>query len=266
MEENKLLRFQIHVVEHCNLHCKGCYHFSPLAKEVYLDIEEYKKDIIQLSTLFGNKMDRIMLLGGEPLLHPEIEKFFEVTRNSFTEGEIRILTNGILLLKQPKSFYEALIKYKVDLWVTKYPIQFDYNKAEEVAKLNGVKLHYFNQEPVKTLGWQPLDFDGNFDYKENFDNCYRAWLCAALKHGKLFSCFVPAEVGTLCDYFGIQNPVCEDDYVDIYKVKTAEEVLKKMKKPMNFCRYCDRTKAIKDGAFEWQKSKYNIDEWVVTDN
>jgi hypothetical protein len=34
----------IYAAQHCNLNCKCCTAFSPIAKECFLDIESYKND------------------------------------------------------------------------------------------------------------------------------------------------------------------------------------------------------------------------------
>lgn len=53
IEVRKKIKFEVHITEHCNLNCKYCFHFSPLAKEEYLTLEEYERDLARLSELFG---------------------------------------------------------------------------------------------------------------------------------------------------------------------------------------------------------------------
>ena len=260
---NKKFKLQTHIVEHCNLKCRGCYHFSSLAKEEYLDLQEYENDIRRLSELFDGKIEEIFLLGGEPLLHPKVEKFFRITRKYFRKGKIKILTNGLLLLNMKDEFWDTISATDAELWVTKYPVNFDYDKAVEYAKLHGVELRFFNKEPVRTLGHQPLDLDGNHDYVNNFIWCYRANECIDLKHGKIFSCIIPAEIKPFCEYFNKDLEVGKDDYVDIYEVETAEELLEKMERPMPFCRYCNREAIAEFGIIPWRQTKYEIDEWTV---
>lgn len=262
MIDEKKLQFQTHLVEHCNLNCRGCYHFSPLAKEEYLSIEEYANDIERLSNLFEKRMERILLLGGEPLLHPQLIDFFRITRKFFPNGSIQVLTNGILLLQMKEEFYHALRECMVELWVTKYPVSFDYDKAEKIALQYGVKLNYFSKEPVRSLGHQPLDITGNQDGFRNFVQCYRANECIDLKHGKMYSCIIPAEIKAFCEYYKLDIPVTEHDYVDIYKVDTAEELLKELGNPISFCRYCNREAVEVFGVSPWEKTKYKIEEWT----
>lgn len=260
---NKIFKLQTHIVEHCNLKCRGCYHFSSLAKEEYLDLQEYENDIRRLSELFDGKIEEILLLGGEPLLHPEVEKFFSITRKYFRKGKIKLLTNGLLLLKMKDEFWETIRATNAELWVTKYPVNFDYDKAVEHARLHGVELSFFNKEPVRTLGHQPLDLEGKQDYFKNFVGCYRANECIDLKHGKVFSCIIPAEIKPFVDYFKKTIPISLDDYVDIYKVNSAEEMLEKMEKPMPFCRFCNRESIDVFGVSPWSQTEHNIDEWTV---
>lgn len=260
---NKIFKLQTHIVEHCNLNCRGCYHFSSLAKEEYIELSEFEKDIKRLSELFNGKIDEVLLLGGEPLLHPKVEEFFYITRKYFVNAKIKILTNGLLLPQKGKSFWESIVETGTELWVTKYPVNFDYDKAVDYAKSMNVELNFFNQEPVRTLGHQPLDLEGKQDYCENFVGCYRANECIDLKHGKVFSCIIPAEIKPFSKYFHKEIHIGSEDFVDIYEVESAEELLEKLEKPMPFCRFCNRESIDVFGALPWSQTEYKIDEWTM---
>ncbi|WP_205764054.1 radical SAM protein [Anaerovibrio slackiae] len=260
---NKKLRFQTHLVEHCNLKCRGCYHFSSLAEAEFLSLEEYEKDVRRLSELFDGKMEEILLLGGEPLLHPLCEEFLYVTRKYFKVGKLKVLSNGTLLLGKTEKFFKAFNECSAELWITKYPISFDYDKAEEHAKSYGVDIKYFNREPVRTLGHQPLDLEGKQDFKQNYYNCYRANECVDLKHGKLYSCIIPAEIAPFVKYFKMDNPVKDTDGVDIYAVKDYEDLLERLYMPMEFCRFCNRNDVAIFGRIPWQRSMFDIKEWTL---
>lgn len=258
------LNFQIHVTEHCNLNCKGCYHFSPLAQEEYLSPEEYRRDLERLAELYHGEMDQILLLGGEPLLHPKLAQFLRISRECFPnrEGVIKILSNGILVPKLDDAFWDACVETGTQLWLTKYPINIDYEKIGKIAKDHGIDIQYFSYEPVRTLGRQPLDLSGTRDYVENFKNCYRANECVMLDHGRLYPCVIPAEIRHFNTYFHMDLKTCEQDYVDIYKVNSVEELQMLMQRPTPFCRYCDRSDVAVYGCVPWQVSQRNIEEWT----
>ena len=154
--EYRKLRFQTHIVEHCNLNCRGCYHFSSLANEEFLDIEEFSRDLKRLSTIFEGCADEILLLGGEPLLHPQISEFVRLSRKFFPVGNIKILTNGTKLLSIEDEFFSTLEKNKVELWVTRYPIKFDYDLAEERARKMGVSIScWVKRLRRRRRSWKP---------------------------------------------------------------------------------------------------------------
>jgi ABC-2 type transport system ATP-binding protein len=88
-EKRNSLRFEVHVTEHCNLNCKSCGHMSPLAKAEFLDLGTYSKDVERLSYLCGGKVELVDLMGGEPLLHPQLSEIASVTREFF-EGNINV--------------------------------------------------------------------------------------------------------------------------------------------------------------------------------
>src|SRR4030067_480702 len=73
---------EVQLVDHCNMNCSGCSHFSPLADKFFADIEQYDRDMKQLRQLVANIMT-FRLLGGEPLLHPHVSMFLDSTRTWF---------------------------------------------------------------------------------------------------------------------------------------------------------------------------------------
>ena len=67
-------KLDVQVCDHCNLRCAGCLHFAPLAGERILDLEGYAYDLERLAAIEGIEgyFGSIVLMGGEPLLHPNI--------------------------------------------------------------------------------------------------------------------------------------------------------------------------------------------------
>ena len=86
-----------HIVDHCNLNCAGCSHFSPLASEWYESLEDFRKDFTELANKTNTQVKTIRIMGGEPLLHPQVTDFLITARQLFPTSEIQLVTNGILL-------------------------------------------------------------------------------------------------------------------------------------------------------------------------
>ena len=120
-----LSQVEFHLVDHCNLNCAHCDHFTPLAKEYFADIEDIVNDFKKLKKIFDN-IGKIYIVGGEPLLHPDLLKIFNPLRTLYPKSEIIIITNGILLDKQKDEFWEKLKEYDIALSMTHYPLNIDY--------------------------------------------------------------------------------------------------------------------------------------------
>jgi ABC-2 type transport system ATP-binding protein len=144
LKPRKLLRFEINIVDHCNLNCAGCEHFSPLAKKNFVKPNELGKDFARLSELAKGRIEMLQLMGGEPLLHPEIGRIIEISRKYFQIGEIKIVTNGILLTKMNKDFWELCQTNRIIISVTKYPVKLDINKITVLVKRYNVNFEYYN--------------------------------------------------------------------------------------------------------------------------
>jgi molybdenum cofactor biosynthesis enzyme MoaA len=130
---------ETHLVDHCNLGCKGCGHFSPLSEERFTSLTTFKRDFSRLKNLFEN-ISIIRLMGGEPLLHPDVSLFSEFSRVMFPRASIRLVTNGILLLKQPDTFWEQCARDEIEIQVSEYPIKPDLGAMGEKGESAGVKV------------------------------------------------------------------------------------------------------------------------------
>lgn len=83
VDKNKI-RFIVDIVDHCNLNCKSCGHFSPLAPHSFLDIETLESDLKRLSELLRGNIHCFELMGGEVLLHPQLYDFINITAKYVT--------------------------------------------------------------------------------------------------------------------------------------------------------------------------------------
>lgn len=256
------LRFQIHVTDHCNLNCIGCNHFSPLAKEFYLDKQSLKNDLNRLSELTKGDITEIILLGGEPLLHPDLCTLIEVAAQCLDKTNIVIITNGILLLRQTDSFWRACKEHKVRILITEYPINIRYTEVKQTSERFNVTLNYAINRgvDVKTMECIPLDIKGEQDMSQSFDNCYKSNNCITLKDGKLYTCCTVPFANHFIDYYKVPIKISDEDGIDIYKAKSIDEILCFLSQPIPFCKYCDIGKTRKGLNFSISQKK--ISEWI----
>jgi len=257
---SKLFPVEIHVTEHCNLNCKGCNHFSSIAEESFLEPQQFEKDITRLAEL-SQKYFAIKILGGEPLLHPRITDFFDITRKHFPSTPIQITTNGILLEKQPDDFWHSCNKNKITVSVSQYPIKLNKKALKEIARTHRVKLVFNGTTAENRMCKIPLDPDGSQDMKKSHSKCAISWgCCVTLRDGLIYTCCIAAHIKNFNDYFKQNLEIGSSDYVDIYKISSKEEIIDFLEKPFPFCRYCV-TSQIKF-AQRWGITKKNINEWI----
>lgn len=255
-----LLFFDIEVVEHCNLNCKGCASMSPLANKEFLDVEEYRKDVNRLSVIAGGEMHHINILGGEPLLHPQICDFLIITRKAFPIGKICLVTNGILLGKMDDEFWDVCRDADITIAPTEYPIDVDYEFLKKKALCKNVKFQYFGRVN-KYGGWvhTTLDLDGSRNENHSFMHCWQANNCTVLDHGRLYPCPVVPNIVHFNEKFEKKLPVSNRDSIDIYQVENLEQIMSFLCSSIPFCRFCN---TFKHSECDWERSKRRIEEWI----
>jgi organic radical activating enzyme len=260
LRPRKLLRFETDIAGHCNLNCKCCNHFSPLVDEEFVALDVFERDFARLSELAGRKNENIDLMGGEPLLHPDIIKIIEIARKYF-DGQINIVTNGLLLTKMSEEFWQACRENNIKIVVTSYPIKLDRKLIKKTAKQYSVKIKIRLQAMgVHTWCRLPKDMHGRQNIHENIKLCLVANFCIFLKDGKLSTCCLPLVIKYFNNFFGEKMEATESDFIDIYNVKSIDEIFNFLCKPIPFCRYCKLREW--EVGIEWGISKKEISEWI----
>ena len=257
------IRFEINLAEHCNLNCYGCSNFSCIAKPELVDIDEFRRDMSRMGEIFGHECERIYLIGGEPLLNPNVPELMRIARENFTCGDIFLFTNGILLSKQDAKFWESCRDNSIAILMSAYPIKLDIESLRNTAATFGVSVEWaWNQNDGErdTFSIQTIDLEGRNDARLNFAMCGRALNCITLKHGRLFTCTFAPHVEHFNKRFGQNVSITEADYVDIYRNNDPDDILRRLAQPIPACRYCDKVHPPKQ--VKWQHTKQEIGEWL----
>ncbi len=250
-----LAYLELHLADHCNMNCKGCGHFSPIAEKRFADLNEYKRDMQQLQKLFST-ICIIRLMGGEPLLNPQIEEFLFATRSAFPKADIQIATNGILLAQMPESFWKACRDCSVGIDITIYPPMKQKESALiQLAKANGLKVRTHSV----TFFHAFYNKKGDTDSKAAFERCRMKYYTPMFRDGKIFICSVPATLDVFNKQYGLEVPIT--GFVDIYTPGlTGWDVKEQLNKAATTCCYCtigwENTP-----VFPWETSKRALSEW-----
>ncbi|MDR0640927.1 MAG: radical SAM protein, partial [Treponema sp.] len=216
--------FDIYIAEHCNWGCYSCNHFSQLAASEFADLAATERDLKRLSELSGGNIPAVMLVGGEPLLNPELPEFMRIAREYFPQSRVQIVTNGVLLLAQKDIFWESVKKYNITMTPTKYP-GIDWEKIEARAGKFGYKFEYFDLSgsSEKVSRKFSLDLSGSQEIRKSFRRCPMAACTVALQNGRLATCSFVFCMRHFNKYFNQNIPVTDDDSIDIYKAKSMRE-------------------------------------------
>ena len=189
---SKLTRKSIeyNLTEHCNLSCYGCDHASPLLPKKFASLEAFSRDLQALAQVFHSQQIRIV--GGEPLLHPNLINFLSEARRIGIADNIVLYTNGVLLHKAP----DALWKMIDELRISAYPgIQrkLDDGKCAEICSAHNVRLriNYIAEFEVITINNRINDSEL---VKAIYRDCKSRseWSCHTVYGGRFYKCPVAA--------------------------------------------------------------------------
>ena len=222
---------EFHTNDHCNLNCNNCNNFSNYVKgEVFNDYERIKKDLSRIREIVDH-IRRIRILGGEPLLNPELPRFIRLARELYPYSELVIVTNGILLQSKMKDELEVTVK-ECDAYIdiTAYPVMFDkIDSLIDFLRNKGIKVKQtweanFFRKPI-------MD---EFGYPLSRVDC----MCIHLRDGKLARC----PIVQYLDYYNEANGTNydgSDGVIDLYEEGlTFKELNERLHKPFKLCNRC----------------------------
>lgn len=256
--------FCFSILEHCNLNCKYCDHFAPLAKEGYAKVNVIEKHMKRISDLLH--VSSIGIMGGEPLLSPDITVYFDMLRNIFPQTLLTMYTNGILLEKQKEEFWESCRKNKIFIRISKFPLDIDFTKVFNIAKEYSISISYYGVdfkkgEEFKSMYKMSLDLKGKQNSKKMSELCWHnKGGCTYFADGKFYQCTTVGNIHNFNNHFKTDLIVTKNDYADIYKIKNGIDIINFLnKRPIPFCKYCNINKRVYGLPFEI--SKKEITEW-----
>ena len=259
-ERTELETMEIHAAEHCNLNCKNCSMFCGLVETCdFPCYQEFEEGIKQLKNFFPH-IKKFRIIGGEPLLNPELDKYIRLIRNVYPYTDIRLISNGILVTKMSDQLIQTIIDNDVTFIVTQY-ISLKHSIDEINRFLSKTGIRYIVTEAV--LEFQKIyNALGDSDIDENFYRCHWKGSCATMYGTKIATCYVPFVIHYLSDKFNLA--IEETGKIDVMEEGlTAQEIIKRMHTPFDMCRYC----APKGNWTEWErlpdKNNTTIQDWSI---
>lgn len=260
------LTLEYHLVDSCNLRCAGCSHYACLLdKLTYTKLEDIITDLSLLKDKVGDNLAVLRLLGGEPLLHPQICECLTEIRNLFSKTNLVIVTNGILLRKMPEEFYNICSKSNIQISITDYGLP-NVDVEEIIHKLKdfGIKANVYRNS-AKNLIWHYKQIRLTEDKIDCLSNCIFKNICNNYRNGKIYLCPHIAYIDFFNNQFETNIQLDETDYISLNEINSFDELIEKIDsaKP-NFCyNHCNCYDEKHPEKGKWCTTKKDINEFCL---
>lgn len=172
--KNHLKYAEVNITNVCNYSCTHCQSLNNFAFKGHQRWNDYYLDYQKLSEQID--IETVQIIGGEPTLNPDFEKWVNGISNLWPNSKLQISTNGSRLDKLTEKIYQILLKHKGTLWITCHDIQLydnllDFSKTflDEIIsdsyKSDDWKTDYANSKhdsstQLKTISRKIVDKNG----------------------------------------------------------------------------------------------------------
>jgi GTP 3',8-cyclase len=178
---------EVNAVHHCNLTCRGCSHLSPILPKKAADPAVVFESLSKLSRVAAPS--RVQIVGGEPLLHPNLLGLVKAVRDSGLAPRIRLISNGTLLHLIDERLIKEVDELHLSIYPGKAPLDSEIKRVRGLTQTFNVELdekcfdHF--REPFATVGTK----DANLIQKI-YSTCKMAhtWHCHTIEGRFFYKC------------------------------------------------------------------------------
>ncbi len=238
--------FDYQIVDHCNLRCAHCDHLSPALAKRCVDVDDFYSDLCELAKHAHAR--HLQILGGEPLLHPDILSILDVARRSRIADRLVLATNGLLLRKQGPEFWERVDVVRL----SRYPgvdIRMRDRDLRDLCERNEVELWSIPQ-PDFYPAFASNPIGDAATVQSVFDECTMAHSCHTIHNRQLHRCSRAPFVNERLKLLGLPEIDVSKDALDLrapdIDARTVRDLLK-CSDPLEACKYCLGCSAAKTG-------------------
>lgn len=258
--EIKEISFGIVTTLRCNLHCTdcgfGCYNNNTWDCDPYTTFQTVKKLVkIQYACSLPIKVG-VCLLGGEPLISPAFWALVDYIAKEKDLGDsIAIITNGLLIPNLSQAKIEKLIQSKMRLYISVYPLKYNYIKLINYAKSVGLTANRIVsevQEDLKiTTGVQEYFYRHSYanepkNIQEGWDNIKECrsmiggLVCTSIMNDRIYYCSNMIEVINNQAFNKYKNIELKEpnDYVLVSKINSIKDLIPYLKGCYSLCHWC----------------------------
>jgi len=266
-ERAVIAKLEFHVCDACNLNCRGCSHFAPVFTGGFVQIHHFERQMELLSQKFVN-IFRFRLMGGEPFLHKELDKFITISRKVLPYTHLEIVTNGLILREVPDNIWQSVRENEAILNISLYPPTFKIkNELVEMLDKKGVEYSFGSALEQYNENGVIKEFHKCFTEHRLHNPITAARYCMGkkchyLRDGKISKCALPLLSHGLNNYYHKNYVVEEGDYADLNDMKTSSwDMVHKLHNATPFCAYCIEEFPHR---FPWKTGgNYTFEDYIV---
>ena len=251
------LHVEFNIIDNCNLNCKGCSHYSPMATDSQQPLSALIQAMEKVGSIQGaSSIREVFLIGGETLLYRHIEEAMIHARRCFPTQTIKIFTNGLLIPRMTDRFWQTCRQTDTVMAITRYPVKFDYDNAIDTCRRQGVRTEIFGDRSLKDSFFKfPLDEAKKENKHIRHFRC-TSFGCITIDNGRIFPCAQSACVHLLNKAFNTDFQWENGDYINLDDLHHVRQIRRLRNKPVPFCGYCAKTTTTTYGP-----SRRHYSEW-----
>lgn len=222
---------EVHIVDHCNLKCAECCSLSPLLPENYVSPQQMHSDLSAACSVVSPTY--LKLVGGEPLLHPQLLECLEVAR-PFAKI-LSVTTNALLIEKMEEGFWQLIDGLTISIYPKPRLKESTLEYIRAKGRAFNVELNIKEQSHfVQMTRW--LERGKKAETQAIFDNCWLRERCHIVDKGRFYMCTRPPHFDT---YDGGQSKFLEDGIaLDSPSLLPQVHAYLKQKPPLETCFHC----------------------------
>jgi len=230
--------FELNIAHHCNLSCRACTHLSPRVKKYFIDPDQVCRDL----SILANYCQSIGvgLLGGEPLLHPDLLGVVDAISKSGIGERITVVTNGVLLGRMPEAFWRSVNRVVVSLYPGYEPRVEELKVYRQRAREYGVQFRLKYQDSFRE-SYSALGTTDAHLVRRIYSTCQTAhiWRCHTVIEGYFYRCPRSALIPRY-----LQDSPWSDTAIDGLKIEHSRTFVDDLlnflsrERPLESCRYC----------------------------
>jgi len=179
---------EVNAVWHCNISCQSCSHGSPdMPRNGFADPAKVARDLRALSAWM--RVEHVRVLGGEPLLHPDVESLLAAVRSAGISDTVRVLTNGLQLHRQTPAFWRAVDELHISVYPNTSRLIDAHRELITRRAAQGRTRVVFKFFDHFRVSFRPDDDDNELT-RLIYATCQigNRWRCLTVEDGMLYRC------------------------------------------------------------------------------